>query len=225
MSISDLEWFVGFMEKKASLIKRYDTKALLISSKNEKFLIQIKEMLGLKVNPFINGAKTAYNLQIANNSDSELIYSILHKNIITESFLNLFNEFESKLSFVKNLSILSKTKPSITNAWLSGVIDARCSFSLDEFSPLIRIRTDKDFNDFIINLFPNPRVSKTELTFSGVRVLPLLAYLENYQPKLQKETYIWYNDYIKIWENKSLTFSEKKAKFNELKLTRPIIKV
>ena len=79
----------------------------MLSSKNVNFLLFLKNKLGLTVNPFLNSPKTAYLLQIANNLDSELIFSILYNNIITPQFLNIFNDFIIKFNFVKKKTSLS----------------------------------------------------------------------------------------------------------------------
>jgi hypothetical protein len=114
---SDLEWLVGFIEKRCTGLNRFDTESLMLSSKNLKFLKYISDMLNLIVKPNLNGSKNAYQLKFANNLDSEIIFSILQNNIITSSFLDLFNTFESKFNFVDSITTVnSNIIPSLKDA-------------------------------------------------------------------------------------------------------------
>lgn len=66
-----------------------------MTSSVESFLWDLKGALGVKASPYLNGSKTSFNLLpspapnrvvrggrgLANNQDSELIYSILFGNV------------------------------------------------------------------------------------------------------------------------------------------------
>ena len=86
------------------------------SSKNENFLLILKQKLGVTANPILNSAKTAYLLHFANNLDSELIFSILYNNIVTPEFVNIFIKFSTKFSFINSLNIkATKIIPSLND--------------------------------------------------------------------------------------------------------------
>jgi hypothetical protein len=155
------------------------------------------------------------------------------------------------------LSSLSNIKPNIDDGWISGVIDARTSFTFDDFSPKIAIRSNDEFDKFIKFIFFSRPTSgqgaRDEINFDknnkiqGITIKPIMDYLNIYNPKLQSETFIWFNNYFKIWENyrnqlanlnpdlseKGLANSKSsKNLFNirnkilsELKLKRPKIKL
>ena len=199
LKISELEWLVGFMEKNCRGLTRYDTNCLMLSSKNVNFLLFLKNKLGLTVNPFLNSPKTAYLLQIANNLDSELIFSILYNNIITPQFLNIFNDFIIKFNFVKKKTSLSYINPSLKDAWLAGVIDAHASFSFDDFSPLIRISSHPDFDFFFKLLLPMANFRKKDIAYNGTKAMPFMEYITEYPLILQSDTFFWYSDYVNFW--------------------------
>jgi hypothetical protein len=165
-----------------------------LSSKNKEFLFYIKNKLELSVNPYLNGGKTAYDLKFANKTDSEIIYSILHHNIVTERFLKIFNVFlrsKQKFDFVNVLSSLSDIKPSISDGWISGVIDARTSFTFDGFSPKIVIRSNDEFDKFIKLIFScSAEINfKNKNNIQGINIKPIVDYLNVYNPKLQSDTF------------------------------------
>ncbi len=43
MEVSELKWLVGFIERKSLESKRYATQSLTLSSKNKKYLFNIKK--------------------------------------------------------------------------------------------------------------------------------------------------------------------------------------
>jgi hypothetical protein len=190
MKVSELEWLVGFIERKSIESKRFDVQSLTLSSKNKDFLFDIKEKLGLSVNPYLNGNKTAYEIKFANYADSEIIYSIFHHNIVTERFLQIFNVFEQKFDFVNILSTISNIKPNINDGWLSGVIDARTSFAFDDFSPIVIIRSHVEFDNFIKSIFPEINFNNKKKIIQGIAIKPIINYLNNFNPKLQAKTFL-----------------------------------
>ena len=99
------------------------------------------------------------------------------------------------------MSSISNIKPSLNDAWLSGVIDARTSFAFDEFSPVIIIRPHNEFDKFIKLIFPEINCNNKKNIIQGITIKPIIDYLNIYPPKLQSETFLWFNDYFKIWEN------------------------
>ena len=50
-------------------------------------------MLGVIVTPVLNGVKNAYYLKMANNNESEILFSIFHNNIVTPKFFKSIKYF------------------------------------------------------------------------------------------------------------------------------------
>lgn len=98
------------------------------------------------------------------------------------------------------MSYLSNIKPNTNDGWISGVIDARTSFAFDDFSPKIIIRSNVEFDKFIKLIFPEI-IFNNNNNIQGVAIKPIIDYLSIFNPKLQSETFIWFNNYFKIWEN------------------------
>jgi hypothetical protein len=95
----------------------------------------------------------------------------------------------------------SSVTPSISldNGWLSGVIDAHCSFSFDKDYPVIRIalQNKKSIAIAIIALLGHGsyREKASLLVMKGEKAIqPLLDYLEKYPLKYQSKTYNWYKE-------------------------------
>lgn len=168
ISQAELEWLVGFIERKGTVLKRFDTYSLLLSSKNNNFLLNLKQKLGITVNPILNGPKNAYLLHFANKLDSELIFSILYNNIVTPQFLKAFIEFSTKFNFINSLKMkTANIMPSLKDGWISGVLDAYSSFSFDDYSPNFRVQSSEDFNNIFKLLFPSGRFNKNYISFLG----------------------------------------------------------
>lgn len=162
-----------------------------------------KNKLQLVANPYLNGSKTAYYLKFANYLDSEILYSILFLNIVSERFLKVFNGFEQKFYFINVSSSLPHIQPGLNDGWLSGVIDARTSFTFDDFSPKLSIGSHEEFDKFIKLVFYGINFSSSrqnQFKVQGISIKPILDYLNIYNPILQSETFIWFNNYFKTWE-------------------------
>lgn len=103
------------------------------------FLHYIKETLQLSSTPFYR-EKEGNQYLIKGTNDIELMSSIFYKNIITDTYQDTFVKFAATLNLLFDNEFSSVT-PSISldNGWLSGVIDAHCSFSFDKDYPVIRI--------------------------------------------------------------------------------------
>ena len=137
-----LEWFVGFCERRSSYQSFSHTNSLTIRMLDSDFLHYIKETLQLSSTPFYR-EKEGNQYLIKGTNDIELMSSIFYKNIITDTYQDTFVKFAATLNKKVLLfdNEFSSVTPSISldNGWLSGVIDAHCSFSFDKDYPVIRI--------------------------------------------------------------------------------------
>jgi len=80
-----LEWFVEFIERRAKSHSHYHTENLKLSMNDQEFLLYLKTMLNITATPYVRD-KVGYQLDIGNQYDLDILFSILHTNLITDMF-------------------------------------------------------------------------------------------------------------------------------------------
>ena len=224
-----LEWFVGFCERRSSYQSFGHTNSLTIRMQDTDFLHYIKETLQLSSTPFYR-EKEGNQYLIKGTNDIELMSSIFYKNIITDTYYDTFIKFAATLNkkvllFNNEFSGVTPTI-SLDNGWLSGVIDAHCSFSFDKDYPMVRmaLQNKKGIALAIIALlgYGNYNEKRSVLVIKGEKAIqPLLDYLEKYPLKYQNETYNWYKENLRKYVKKNRSDAIAKQQLETLFKQRP----
>lgn len=215
-----LEWLIGFVEGDGSFVisKRGDLSFVIVQSTEDvKILYYIKEQLGFGQVYQQSKSNKTHRFVIQDFKSLYLICALFNGNFVFPTrnvrfikFLANLNEKLIKRNY-KDYSIIlpnyNTIKPSLKDAWLSGITDAEGCFTVSFLTrkDIYRIRyilsqkweINKEVLISILNLFSNkigevyihsnPISNVYELRVNGVKnCIQLIEYFEEYQLKTKK---------------------------------------
>ena len=137
-----LYWFIGFIEGDGAILEHKGRCRLVITQKEPKALIEIKNTLGFgKVKDFDKFSRFI----VEDNKNCLLLYLLLNGNLVLEHRINQLHKWYLSLTKAPKLKMeyfylsasreipffnYSAVSPSLDNSWISGFTDAEGCFSI-----------------------------------------------------------------------------------------------
>jgi len=139
-----LSWFIGFIEGDGAILEHKGRCRLVITQKDPKVLIEIKNTLGFgKVKDFDKFSRFI----VEDNKNCLLLYLLLNGNLVLEHRINQLHKWYISLTKAVKLTASLESfsliearsvpllnslavNPSLDNGWISGFTDAEGCFSI-----------------------------------------------------------------------------------------------
>lgn len=236
-----LEWFIGFVEgdgyfavDKKQVRLRF---GIHLAKKDFKILEEIKNVLGF--GEVVFSSKTSVRFYVGNLKDLTFLIYLFNGNLVFPveqqkflTFLTVYNnkiskgQLSSRKNFYLNFNMISYIhnlhRPSLENAWLSGLIDAEGCFRVQfdsrskgvtiSFNITQYFSQNKQILDWFVILFKTGTVYSAkrninEFSFQiqGIsNCFSVISYLDKFSLRTIK------NQSFYIWKTIHLTLVEKK---------------
>ena len=225
--ISDewLTWFVGFVEGDGAILIQKQNKPYFVLTQNEeKVLHDIQETLNIGL---VKNFGKFSRLMAYSNKDIDVLISIFNGNL----FLSKRKYQLKKWLLAKNITSMNNNlKPSLTDAWISGFVDAEGCFNATLFKRKamtlgyqVKMRFMIDQSESLdemnalketLNLFLTHRKLKKgaigkmyRIESNSLKKIPLIIkYFNHFNLKTKKKESFdkWSNVYNMILQNKHL---------------------
>jgi hypothetical protein len=182
-----LYWLIGFIEGDGAILEHKKRLRLVITQKDSQILYEIQNKLDFgKVKNFEGFSRYI----VEDNMNSFLFYSLLNSHLVLPHRVNQLNKWYTTFQVLERFHIYkfgldsipllceTTSKPSLTNAWLSGFTDAEGCFTagIDYKKKIIPCRfiLDQKAESYTLNLiqelFKHGKVTKRKSTSNVYRL-------------------------------------------------------